>query len=149
MYFCLLGLYEKDKTSFKLIVAFKILVTAGKLEQRLISLFLKGGSALDINQVRHKPFTWLSNDSWLNTLQLSNSYLAFKSLPDDLDRGEVTWKAWYDENEPERFPSPIDSKFANDEEVAAAFNRLLLIRCLREDRSLLAVNDFIRRLDGN
>ena len=142
------GLYEKDKVSFKLILAFKILVTAGKLEPRLINLFLRGGGALDIHHVRHKPFNWLSNESWLNILQLADSHITFKSLPDELDRAEVTWGAWYNENEPERFPTPIDSKFAGEEEITAAFNRLLLVRCVREDRTLLAVNDFLRKTDA-
>jgi dynein heavy chain len=142
------GLYETDKVSFKLILAFKMLVTAGKLEPRLISLFLRGGGALNINSVRPKPFSWISNEAWLNILQLSDTYMTFKSLSDDLDRSEVTWSSWYNENEPEKFPSPIDSKFAGEEEVTAAFNRLLLLRCIREDRTLLSVNDFIRKLEG-
>jgi dynein heavy chain len=61
---------------------------------------------------------------------------------------QVTWAAWYNENEPEKYPSPIDSKFASEEEVVSLFNRLMLVRCVREDRTLLAVNDFIRKMEG-
>ena len=85
------GLYERDKTSFKLIVTFKILSVANKLEPRLISLFLRGGGALDISQVRHKPFAWLSNEAWLNIIQLADSNVEFKNLPDDLERAEVSY----------------------------------------------------------
>jgi hypothetical protein len=47
MYVCMyVGLYERDKTSFKLIMTFKILLTANKLDSRYITLFLRGGSAL-------------------------------------------------------------------------------------------------------
>ena len=142
------GLYERDKTSFKLIVAFKTLVTAGKLDPKLISLFLRGGGGLNIANVRPKPFNWMSIDAWLNVLQASESHIIMKSLPEDIDRSESNWIAWYGENEPEKFPTPMDSKFVNEEEISAAFNRLLLVRCVREDRTLLVVNDFIRNLDG-
>ena len=142
------GLYERDKVSFKLIVTFKILSVASKLEPRLINLFLRGGGALDINQVKHKPFQWLSNEAWLNVIQLSESNVEFKSLPDEIERAEVAWAAWYNENEPEKFPTPIDSKFVAEEEIVALFNRLLLVRCVREDRTLLAVNAFIRNCEA-
>jgi dynein heavy chain len=142
------GLYECDKVSFILIVTFKILIVAGKLENRLISLFLRGGGALDILQVRNKPFQWMSNESWLNTVQLSMSNHLFKTFADDVERNETVFLPWYSENEPEKFPVPIvDVKFQNEEEVLANFNRLLSIRCLREDRTLLAVMDFIKKTE--
>jgi dynein heavy chain len=74
------GLYEKDKPSFKLIATFKILLVAGKLDLRSISLFLRGGGALDITTSRPKPFAWMSNEAWLNALQLSMSNPFFKTL---------------------------------------------------------------------
>ena len=143
------GLYERDKTSFKLIVTFKILMTAGKLEARHINLFLRAGNALDINSVRAKPFNWMSNEAWLNILQLSMANPMFKSLPDDIQGNEAAFIPWYNENEPERFPVPvIESRFSVDEEVMTNFNRMLVVRCMREDRTLLAVNDFIRKTEG-
>ena len=76
------GLYEHDKTSFKLMVAFKILTTAGKLDSRNISLFLRGGGALDLAHCKAKPFSWISNDSWLNIIQLAQAHPAFMTLTD-------------------------------------------------------------------
>lgn len=142
------GLYEKDKVSFKLIFVFKILVAAGKLESRNISLFLRGGSALDISQVKPKPFGWMSNESWLNILQLSMGNLTFMTLAEDVERNESQFLPWYAENEPEKFPVPIiEGRFAGEEEVLFNFNRLLAVRCMREDRTLLAVNDFIKKTE--
>merc|ERR1711998_685024 len=55
----------------------------------------------------------------------------------------------YNENEPEKFPVPIiEPKLPQDDEVLVAFHRLLLVRCLRVDRTLLAVNDFIRKTES-
>jgi dynein heavy chain len=142
------GLYERDKTSFKVILAFKILITAGKLEMRNINLFLRGGSALDITQSRAKPFNWMSNESWLHVLQLSMSSSMFKTIVDDMVSGEPQLLAWYNENEPEKFAVPIlEAKYMGEDDVGLNFYRLLAVRCLREDRTLLAVNDFIRKID--
>eukprot|EP01041_Mallomonas_annulata_P002980 gene2980-5847_t len=143
------GLYERDKTSFKLIVTFKILLTAAKLDSRNVSIFLRGGGAMDLNQTQSKPFPWMSDDAWLNLVQLSTSNIQLKTLPEDIERYDGAWTSWYGENEPEKLPLPfVESKFANEEDVAANFMRLLVVRCLREDRTLLAVNDFIRKTES-
>ncbi len=142
------GLYERDKTTFKLILVFKILLTAGKLESRYINLFLRGGSALDLTTSRSKPFSWMSNDAWLHVLQLSQSHLTFRTLIDDIASNESAFLPWYNENEPEKFPVPIvEAKFQTDDDFVMNFNRLLVVRCMREDRTLLAVNDFIRKTE--
>mmetsp|Transcript_23212 Transcript_23212/g.34068 ORF Transcript_23212/g.34068 Transcript_23212/m.34068 type:complete len:1122 (+) Transcript_23212:47-3412(+) len=142
------GLYERDKTSFKLIIMFKILLTASKLDPKCVSLFLRGGGALNINQVPTKSVSWASNEAWLNVHQLGITMPQFSTLAEELERSENAWSGWYNENEPEKSPLPgMESQFANEEEVVGNFNRLLIVRCLREDRTLLAVNDFIRKTD--
>jgi dynein heavy chain len=67
------GLYESDKLTFTLLVALKILVASQMLKPSDVTLFLRGGAALDINSVRKKPFQWMTNDVWLNIVQLSQS----------------------------------------------------------------------------
>ena len=74
------GLYEQDKLSFKLILALKILLTARRLEQSDVTLFIKGGAALDLNAVRPKPYLWLADPAWLNAIQLSRDNVLFKVL---------------------------------------------------------------------
>lgn len=45
------GLYEKDKLTFVLLVTMKILITAVLLKASDLTIFLRGGAALDINSV--------------------------------------------------------------------------------------------------
>ncbi len=45
------GLYEQDKLMFVLLAMLKFLVTAGHLKSSDVTLFLRGGAALDINGV--------------------------------------------------------------------------------------------------
>ena len=125
------GLYERDKVSFKLIVTFKILVTAGKIDARGISIFLRAGSALDSSQMPKKPYHWMSANGWLNILQLSTSGItAFRSILEDLERNELMFAPWCNENDPETVPVPIIEfrNTLNDEEVFNNFNRCVSLQ---------------------
>ena len=144
------GLYESDKMSFKLILAFKILIAAEKLEPRLVNLFLRGGGSMDLSQVKSKPVLWLPDDAWLNALQIAQSYIYFKDLPLDLETNENAYLSWYNNNEPEKFTVPVlsENRYAANDDIVDAFNRLLIVRCLRPDRTILAVTDFIRIMEN-
>lgn len=86
------GLYEQDKLSFKLILALKILLTAQRLDQSDVTLFIKGGAALDLNAVRPKPYLWLADPAWLNAIQLSRENVLFKVMPRQCSKGiRKTW----------------------------------------------------------
>jgi dynein heavy chain, axonemal len=142
------GLYERDKVSFKLIVLLKILLTAGRLYSDDVTLFLKGAAALDVNSIRGKPFKWLLDNSWPNAVQLSMSNQLFKNFLEDLARNEAPWKAWYSDNEPENLPIPVyETLISSDKNGTGPFLRLLIVRMLREDRTLIAVNEFIRSME--
>ena len=68
----------------------------------------------------------------------------FKNLKDQIRGGEKVWKDWYEDNAPESLPVPdYEAQLANTPDVGA-FNRLLLIRSLRMDRTLLCISDFIK-----
>ncbi len=43
-------------------------------------------------QVRRKPFNWLSNEAWLNILELSQSSKFFSNLPNDMAGNESMWR---------------------------------------------------------
>jgi dynein heavy chain len=134
--------------SFKLIVLLKVLLTANRLTSEDVTLFLKGAAALDISSVRTKPFRWLSDPAWLNAVQLSVTNQLFRNVLEDLARNEGIWKAWYGDNEPEALPVPIyETLLSSDKNGTGPFLRLLLVRMLREDRTLIAVNEFIRSME--
>ncbi len=137
------GLYERDKLLFVFCCAVKIFVTAGLFDSSEMGLFLRGGAALDIAAVRKKP-SWMSNESWLNVVAMSEALPSFKSLPEGIFRNEAEWKRWYDHNEPETLPIPdLEAALAENKETGP-WRRLLLIRSLRMDRTLLCVRQFIR-----
>lgn len=62
------GYFERHKEIFVLMLAMKVLLTAGKLTQEHFNALIKGGDALDINTVRKKPKEWIPDASWLVSL---------------------------------------------------------------------------------
>uniref|UniRef100_A0A7S4KKQ0 Dynein heavy chain n=1 Tax=Prymnesium polylepis TaxID=72548 RepID=A0A7S4KKQ0_9EUKA len=105
-------------------------------------MLLTGGGALDILSERAKPFPWLPDNVWLNVLQLSRSVPTFRDLPESIIRNDQLWKHWYDEDAPEQQRVP------DYEERLGTFDKLLLVRSIREDRALLCVSEFIVEVLG-
>ncbi|RHY51106.1 hypothetical protein DYB38_003376 [Aphanomyces astaci] len=146
------GLYEKDKLAFVMVVALKILVTADTLDGGDIALFLKAGATRQQNHAseKPKPFAWLSGPAWTNVQQLCQDKPEFRNLVADIERNEAPWRRWYEDNEPEKVPIPDYETLLFHPDAANAkthFLRLLLVRCLRDDRTLLAAQDFIKLVD--
>ena len=138
------GLYEADKLTFILLVTMKILVTGGMLKSGDVTLFLRGGAALDINSVRRKPFTWISNPVWLNVIELSQSNKFFSNLATDMIGNEAMWKRWYEDNEPEQMAIPDYEQRIAEQADVGPFLKLLLVRSLRVDRCILTCKEFLR-----
>jgi dynein heavy chain len=141
------GLYERHKLLFILIITLKVLVREGRLEQSEVGLFLRGGAALDINSVKRRPKWWKDEDSWLNAVELANSQPFFRSLLDNIDRAEGAWRTWMDSNEPENDAIPDFDGPISENVDTGPWLKLLLLRSLRRDRTLLAVRQFIRSID--
>lgn len=141
------GLFEKDKITFKLLMATKILIKAEHLSSADVALLLKAGGGIDD---RNNPFaSWMQQKIWLNLKALSkhkfgkDHSMFFKELPDRINRNEQVWKKWVDEAEPENIPVPDYEEKISSDAVVGHFIHLCLIRSIREDRTLLACQQFI------
>merc|ERR1711871_1114556 len=141
------GLYEADKLTFVLLVTVKILITANHLSSSDLTLFLRGGAALDIDSVRRKPFNWLSNEVWLNVIELSQSNKFFQNLPNDMSANEAMWRRWYEDNEPENIGIPDYETKLQDVQHVGAFYKLLMVRMLRMDRCMLMSKWFVKNTE--
>ena len=141
------GLFERDKTTFKLMMGTKILIKDGKLTNADVGLFLKAGAGIDD---RNKIFIWMQDKTWLNLKALSKHKFAndhtcfFKELPDRIQRNDQVWRAWIEENEPESTTVPDYEEKINADPNIGSFIHLCLIRSMREDRTMLASNMFIK-----
>jgi len=147
------GLFEKDKITFKLQIALKIMIKAGLLNSTDVGMFLKAGAGIDD---RNKKINWMDQKTWLNVVALSKHKFAndhqafFKDFPDKLIRNDQQWKQFLGIPEPENqetTKTDYDEKMEN--ESIGHFLHLCLIRCVREDRTVLAAQNFIRRVLGD
>jgi len=147
------GLFERDKITFKLLMASKILIKAGTLTSADVGLLLKAGGGIDD---RNNPFaSWMAQKNWLNLKALSkhkfgnDHSMFFKELPDRINRNEQVWKKWVDEAEPENIPVPDYEEKISSDQTIGHFIHLCLVRSIREDRTLLACQQFISATLGD
>jgi len=145
------GLFERDKVTFKLMMALKILIKGGMLTSADVSVLLKAGAGIDD---RNKKYNWMDQKVWLNIVALSKHKFGnehnffYKELPERIARLEKYWRKFFDENEPENAIVPdYEDKIAADANIGH-FLHLCLIRSVREDRTVLACLKFIRKTLG-
>eukprot|EP00667_Euglena_gracilis_P002519 EG_transcript_2519 len=136
------GLFEAHKLMFVLLMACKVEMRSGNLAHGSFQTLLKGGAALNMAECRPKPVHWIPDRAWLNVVALSEAVKTFRSLPDYISRNDQQWRQWWDQEAPEH------AKVPDLEERVDAFERLLLIRCIREDRTLLCALDYIKHTLG-
>ena len=132
------GLFVKHKDIWTLMLTMRIQSNSGKLTGAQQKMLLTGGGALDINTEKPKPAAWIPDNVWLNILQLSRSVPVYRDLPDAIARNDATWKHWYDEDAPEAVRIPDF-----EDRIEAYFDKLLLVRSIREDRALLCVQEYV------
>lgn len=92
-----------------------------------------GGASLDLNSVEPKPKKWILDMTWLNLVQLSSLY-PFNQLLEQVIRNEKAWKAWFDEEAPEKAVTPDGYDSLLDQ-----FHRLLLVRSWCPDHTVAQV----------
>jgi len=131
------GLFEAHKKIWTLMLAMKIESVADRLSASYVSCLLKGGGALDIKSERPKPHEWIPDVVWLNVINLSRTVQMLRDLPDALDRAGESWRAWYDHDAPET------QDFPDYNERLDQFEKMLLIRAIREDRALIATDTYV------
>jgi len=145
------GLFERDKTTFKIMMCTKILIKDQKLTSGDVSLFLKAGAGIDD---RNKIFSWMNDKTWLNLKAVSkhkfnNDHTCFfKELPDRIQRNDAIWRSWIEENEPENSPVPDYEEKINADANIGSFIHMCLVRAMREDRTMLVANMFIKDVLG-
>jgi dynein heavy chain len=142
MVFCYIvrGLFASHKLLFVLLMACKIQIRARALDQTVFEAFLKGAAGLTGALDKPKPFNWLREamKSWQGILVISEQAPRnFKQLSELITRNERQWKDWYEKEAIELEPVP------DINEKLDPFERLLLVRALREDRTMLAATMYV------
>lgn len=96
---------------------------------------LTGGVGLD--NPHKNPTSWLENVYWDEMCRL-NQLPAFNGLTKSFSAEQAAWKRIFDSANPHRepLPSPWDKKLKS-------FQKLLVVRVIRSDKLVPAVQDFV------
>ncbi|KAM6908918.1 dynein axonemal heavy chain 2 [Xenentodon cancila] len=138
------GLFEAHKLLFSFQMCVKILEVAGKLDMDEYNFFLRGGIVLDKKDRRSNPCSsWLPDSSWDNITEL-DKLPKFHGIVGSFERLPRDWNLWYTSSEPENATLP--GQYVN---ISDEFQKMLIVRCLRQDRISFCITSFIVKQLGS
>ncbi|KAG5895230.1 hypothetical protein JTB14_003447 [Gonioctena quinquepunctata] len=129
------SLFEKDKLIFSFVLTVGIRRSENTIDEELLTFLLTGGVALENPHPNPSP-EWLTEKSWSEVVRAS----ALKGLEDfkrSVETNNAAWKEFYDVANPNEMPCPFPFHESN------GLPRILLIRCIRPDKVVPAVQEYI------
>ncbi|XP_071449339.1 dynein axonemal heavy chain 3-like [Hetaerina americana] len=129
------SLFEKHKLIFSFVLCAGILHSKGLLPQDSWVFLLTGGVALE-NPFPNPDPSWLPDKSW-NDIVKASSLKSLAGFRLSLSKHIEEWKELYSSSTPQKanFPEPF-----NDVD---GINKLIILKCVRPDKVVPAVQDFI------
>ena len=131
------GLFEIHKLMYSFQMTCMIMDETGELVKEELDFFLKGDQSLE-QATKTNPTKWMSNQGWKDILKLTTLSEVFEGLDDLIITEMDEFKAWYDTETPEieEFPCGLTKKLSS-------FQKLMVVRCFRPDRSYNAIKVFV------
>ncbi|XP_076804189.1 dynein axonemal heavy chain 3-like isoform X1 [Clavelina lepadiformis] len=129
------SLFEKDKLLFSFILTIALETSKGKIDDEVWRFFLTGGVALD-NPYPNPASDWLQDKAWSEVVRASN-LKNLKGLMDHFKTNPDKWKAVYDS------ATPHSDKFPDKWNTLSGLDRMVVLRCIRPDKAIPAVQDYI------
>ncbi|KAF5218447.1 dynein heavy chain [Trypanosoma cruzi] len=134
------GLFNKDKTILSLLICTAIERHSRRLMEDEWQYFIRA-SALVPNELPPLPpgLSFLSRQQWELTVALFRSVSCFRNLEGHLVDDTDSWREFIQSDAPQDAELP-----GNWSEKLNAFQRILLIRCFREEKLFFALTDYVR-----
>lgn len=130
------SLFEKDKLLFSFLLTTKILLGRRGLEEQELRFFLQGSTSMESSEPNLFP-DWLSDKCWNDILTLCD-LSAFVTFKEDFKAKHALWKDVMDSSSPIQLISEIMG------EEVDLFKKICILRCVRSDMVVPAVQEFIR-----
>ena len=145
------GLFEKDKLTVATQLALKLMQRSGEIPQEEINVLILGPQSNDPGAMG--PVSdWMPEALWPRLKGLE-SVPIFKSLGDDMIAESDDWRKWFNDEKPELLKLPGRYGEVNEEDggkpVTSAFEQLLLLRAVRQDRLTSQIQTYIKSKLGS
>ena len=138
------GLFEVDKLTVATMLQFKLLQKSGKIPTSEIQHLIIGGISTDAGAMG--PVSeWMPEYLWPKVKGLE-IIPCFKNIGDDMIAESDEWKKWFNDEKPEMLKLPAQYGEVNDETMlpnVTPFQKLLLLRAMRQDRLTCEIQSFI------
>ncbi|MES1907828.1 MAG: hypothetical protein MHM6MM_000868 [Cercozoa sp. M6MM] len=142
------SLFAKDKVAWRLLLALTISLHEKQISAAESNVFLKGGSTVATEDLPKNAFSsWLPDASFANAFALSQSVDFYKDVLQVISGNEKAFRHWYEKSAPEECEIPVfDARAENFDNKS--FLRLLFVRCIRPDRVIISVDQFVEAALG-
>ena len=130
------GLFERHKLMFSLLLCVAIMQQRGEIDAQEWRFLLAGPTDTNTSAKNPAP-EWVTEKVWIEVVNASN-LSAFAGFADSFTKNVEHYREYFESGEAHRFP--LDDVF-NDK--LNEFQKLLVIRCIRPDRFMLGVTDFV------
>lgn len=133
------GLFNKDKLILSLLVSTAIGRHHGSVKEDEWQYFVRA-TALVASDIAPKPesLSWFSRIQYELAEALERTVAVFKGLHESIEANMEEWKAWIQGDDPHKIRVPCGW-----EEKLSPFQRILLIRCFREEKLFFALGDYV------
>jgi dynein heavy chain len=132
------GLFDKHKLIFATQLCLAIQEKEGKVDRDELDYLLNAREVLGTRPERERVSQFINEPTWARVAGLCR-LPSFAKFGDEINKLVDAWEKWTGHESPESQPLPRDLKGP----VRTAFQRLLVIRALRPDRTVSAVRDFV------
>ncbi|XP_071671247.1 dynein axonemal heavy chain 3 isoform X2 [Patagioenas fasciata] len=129
------SLFEKDKLLFSFLLTIDIMKGKDQIDDEVWRFLLTGGVALDNPHPNPAP-DWLSDKSWAELVRAS-SLTHLHGLMEHVRENSSKWKLIYDS------VRPHEEAFPDTWSTLMGLDRMVILRCLRPDKIIPAVQEFI------
>jgi len=139
------SLFEKDKMMFSFLMCIRMKQFHGQMDALEWKFLLTGGILMSEDQVPPNPAP--TPDGWITTVTWEQLFIlskmpAFVGLCEDITASEPAWRSYFGSKKPHEEPLP------NAFDKLTVFQKLLVLRVLRQDFLNLGIYNYIRENMG-
>ena len=131
------GLFECDKLIFTAQMSFQILLMNEEINPSELDFLLR----FPVQQNQVSPVVFITNVGW-GAIKTLSAMEEFRNLDRDIENNSKRWQKFVESEAPEK------EKFVGDWKKKDALQRLCMMRALRPDRMIYAVQGFIEEKLG-